>query len=725
MKRLRLHWPWLSIAVVVALALTGRHPIEYTLLIVAMLTGVIALADSPKRWVLARLLAGLLLGLCAALVLHLWLDHFDYRYAWLYSAPALPGYLKFSLLWGGEEGTLLITATLCSLLAVHLCRYRGWAGAGALLLTLVFVGGTLLWNPFAETPAHLAGAPPRGMNAHLTSVWMVAHPPLILLAYALLLAPAGAALQMQTTGRGDWMRIAERYTRCGWLILSAGLGIGMWWAFQDFTFGAFWHWDPVQTSVFMVWALATAQLHGLARAPRAGDGRSGLPVLALATATSVSLAMLITRNTMLASSHRYVGDTSYHLFSGLSIVLGLLTAIGLWFAVRHRIPQDGKSRLMLSFAVALFTAIALLAGFAIAHAFANELLGVERAAADKPFLGTLLRWTSGVTATSTVQQAFAQWTVDGFWLNRFLAPLAGAIGLVGGHAFLQGMPRTWRWCCSGGVLVFALAIAALVDPFDHWFLGRGMTSQRTVEIFFWLNLSLITAAYLGFASLWWALRVFRAPRDTRAIVRRLAVGAIHAGAMLAFSGAMSASVLDAYVQRTLQYPGDFEKAHVLPDGYTLQLSFAQSTLRDDGARSSDRTAFSAVVDVSLGIRRGESEWEVSGNTLYRDDRIPVEESIGPVRQLCQILDYRYARFAAADSYMLDPFIYRGLLADVQVWVAPLHFTVTDAGPMPRSSEVTVVIHRYPLLSLLWLGLALALTGGGLHTFLGWRHSGKT
>ncbi len=98
--------------------------------------------------------------------------------------------------------------------------------------------------------------------------------------------------------------------RLGWLILSLGLASGMRWAYEDFTFGQIWHGDPVQTSVFMVWALATAHLHALRRYRPDGSFALTHPLLGLMTGGAALLSMAVTRSPVLASSHRYVGETS-------------------------------------------------------------------------------------------------------------------------------------------------------------------------------------------------------------------------------------------------------------------------------------------------------------------------------------------------------------------------------------------------------------------------------
>ena len=60
---------------------------------------------------------------------------------------------------------------------------------------------------------------------------------------------------------------------------------------------------------------------------------------------------------------------------------------------------------------------------------------------------------------------------------------------------------------------------------------------------------------------------------------------------------------------------------------------------------------------------------LQGQTLYRDARSAIAGYAGPVRQICEILDYRYARYADQPGYVLHPVIDRGWARDLQLWVA--------------------------------------------------------
>lgn len=99
---------------------------------------------------------------------------------------------------------------------------------------------------------------------------------------------------------------------------------------------------------------------------------------------------------------------------------------------------------------------------------------------------------------------------------------------------------------------------------------------------------------------------------------------------------------------------------------------------------------------------------------------PLPESAGPVRQLCQILDYRYARYVSTPAYIVDPFIHRGLLEDTQLWVSPVYDnSETDGNRRIDPVRATVVIRTFPLMSWLWVGLFVLLTAALVLTIRAW------
>ena len=219
------------------------------------------------------------------------------------------------------------------------------------------------------------------MNAHLLSPWMALHPPLLFAAYVLVLAPFGGALQALARGEGSWVRRYGTWLRAAWLILSSGLFAGMWWAYEDFSFGQFWHWDPVQTSVFVVWALITAQLHGLGRYHPRGRFALLLPASPRSTASPSLLSMAITRS----PDARLLAPLCRRQLAASAADAGRrLTALTLWAliarpqATRARAPRPAEPTALLMVAIGGLLAAAAIGAWHIGWAYLGAWLGWPR-----------------------------------------------------------------------------------------------------------------------------------------------------------------------------------------------------------------------------------------------------------------------------------------------------------------------------------------------------------
>ncbi len=732
-------WWWLAAAPLAA-ALWGLGPVAERSALGLAAAAALAGAITRRRGELWAALAGaLLLATTLALGLHLLSDDFAYHYVRLYSAASLAWHYKLANLWGGDEGTLLLLALLSAGAATHLGRqdgWGGWAGRGALAAAALFALGALLWNPFAQVPAPelaaLAALEGRGMNAHLLSIWMLFHPPFVLTSYMLLLAPAGAALEALGSGGGAWDGISGRYVRAGWLVLSAGLGLGMWWAYEDYTFGQFWHWDPVQTSIFVVWALATAHLHCLRRYRIGGAFARVHPLLGLLTGIAVLCSLAVARSPALASSHRYVGETSLPVFV---IGAALLSSLTLWALVRswrrevapgHHASEYG---VLIWIAVAAFSAAALIAAGHLVEAYVGAYLKLPRPDTLMPFFETLARW-SPPAELAELRAAFAQWDVDSFGANRWLAPLAIVVFLFAGQAFLPSRRHGLRWSITALVALAAAATALVLEPVERLFTGTGITSRSTVAIFPWLDALAVTAIYLALSALAWMIAAV-ARRHGRPAVYRFytPLGLVHLGAVMALAAGSAALVFDSYAQRMIDYPDDFGVPLRFPGGYAVTVELEGESWVPDGARAERGRGFSAVASVGWSLEREgrvlESRW---GHAVYRDDRAPLTAESNPVRLMCEMLDYRYARFAGDARHMIHPFIHRGLWRDVQIWFPAVGYDAEARGAGPgdlaalrRPSTAPVVLKVYPMVSWLWLGLGLVMVGAAVRGWDELRH----
>lgn len=700
-------WP----AALAAAALAAWWPAAGQLALAAagLLAAHAALRAGRREGALA-LAAALAWGCVLALGWHFAADRFGLRYVWLYGSAELPLHLKVASLWAGDEGTTLLLAACCASLAAAGARGgldgRRWSVAAAIAAWYCLTASWL--EPFAPTPQDwLAQSPSQGMNVHLMKVWMLFHAPLVLAAHAWALALAGPALAALRGDAPGWPAMARAWGRRAWVVLTAGIGFGMVWAFEDAMYGQLWHWDPVQTAVFCLWCFLGAHLHGIVGW---GAGRRRwrvMPVAALLAAATAPLAMAVTRNPVLASSHRYVGADSWmsHLALG-----GLLLAGAAWCAFRRRpaaVPapdaraasDPGRWLAQLG-----FLAAGAAAALQLAAAFAAGLAGMPRPEAYKPFLAMLANLTGGAELAA-LRAAFEQWDVDGYLLARaLLVPLAG-LGCAGGWYFLRRISRRLGWV-SLAVAVAAAALAAVSGGvLTHGYAGAGILSQRVVAILSMLDASLVGGAYLAFGCAAWGGWLWRRA-GWKGAAQPLALVAIHAGVALMLWGGLLATALNAYSQHELAFDGRAQEWVPARGGYAFRLAAIAVGAAGDGGVGS-AAGVRAITTVEL---RGADGALADGQALYRDARAPLDRYDGPMRQVCELLDYRYARHVGTPGYVLQPLIEHGWARTVQFWIAPA--AVAEAAAARDGAAVAVVVVKvFPFVSLLWSGLALTVLGG--------------
>ncbi len=261
-----------------------------------------------------------------------------------------PAY-KFSALWSGQEGSLLLWSWLLAtygfvLRIRHKVDVRLSAFASTILAsTQVFF--LLLLNfaapPFAIEPGELA-TNGFGLNPLLQYPEMVIHPPMLYLGYVGFSVPfafALGALMMRYPGE-KWIHITRRWTMVTWMFLTCGIFLGAHWAYSVLGWGGYWGWDPVENASLMPWLTGTAFLHSVMMQEKRGMMKSWNVWLIFSTFLLTLLGTLLTRAGLVSSVHAFAQSSIGNWFVGY---MALVLAVCLFTFFKQRDHLKSENRL--------------------------------------------------------------------------------------------------------------------------------------------------------------------------------------------------------------------------------------------------------------------------------------------------------------------------------------------------------------------------------------------
>ncbi|MGC9197489.1 MAG: heme lyase CcmF/NrfE family subunit [Acidobacteriaceae bacterium] len=257
-----------------------------------------------------------------ALVWAAFTNDFTVDYILHHTSRDLAWYYKFSALWSGQEGSLLLWAWLLAGYGfvlrlrhktdITLHAYASTILAGIQIFFLLLV--VFAAQPFAIVPGGVVPADGFGLNPLLQYAEMVIHPPMLYLGYVGFSVPfafALGALMMRYPGE-KWIAITRRWTMVTWLFLTCGILLGMHWAYAVLGWGGYWGWDPVENASLMPWLTGTAFLHSVMMQEKRGMMKSWNVWLIFITFMLTILGTLLTRSGLVSSVHAFaqssIGD---------------------------------------------------------------------------------------------------------------------------------------------------------------------------------------------------------------------------------------------------------------------------------------------------------------------------------------------------------------------------------------------------------------------------------
>lgn len=273
----------------------------------------------------------------ALLYIAIYNHYFEFNYVWKHSSSDTPVAYIISCFWAGQEGSYLMWLLLQGVLGLILIKRSKeheplvmavTSGVQFMLLLNIigiqisgiqigaspfFLLREVITDPLFNQPDYLSFiADGNGLNPLLQNPWMVIHPPVIFMGYALTLIPFAYTISALIKKDYDVLKPVIAWTVAAVFFLGVGLLLGGAWAYEALTFGGFWAWDPVENASLVPWLTLLAALHLQLTARKKQIYLTPAFLLTALSFILVVYASFLTRSGILAetSAHSFGRDTS-------------------------------------------------------------------------------------------------------------------------------------------------------------------------------------------------------------------------------------------------------------------------------------------------------------------------------------------------------------------------------------------------------------------------------
>ena len=343
----------------------------------------------------------------SGLLVYLIFTHqFQYYYVYNYTSSDLQNVYLWAAFYSGQEGSLLLWVLSSFLVGLAIIR---WTTPDYRAPVMVFMGMTQVFllsmvsgfpipgwgdlgaSPFRTLASEMPNSPVfqanpdfvpaegSGLNDLLRSPWIIIHPPVIFLGFAMMTVPYAFALASLWKRRyHEWIHPALPWTLGANLCLLTAIFLGGYWAYVTLSFGGYWAWDPVENASLVPWIFGMAGIHAMLIQKKHASSHKASIIFAILAYVSIVYQTFLTRSGIL-------GDSSVHSFVDLGLynhlLLFILVVGGVGFgllAYRYReLPEPKKESPILSREFMMFSGamVLFLAGLVIILGTSSPILG--------------------------------------------------------------------------------------------------------------------------------------------------------------------------------------------------------------------------------------------------------------------------------------------------------------------------------------------------------------
>lgn len=252
---------------------------------------------------------------------------FSIEYVAMYTSTDLPTIYKFTALWAGNDGSLLLWAWVLAVVAAVVVTGKKnrdlmpYVGSVMMVVSAFFL--YLLCfeaNPFTKVMGIVQEG--SGLNPMLQNPGMIIHPITLYFGYIGFTVPFAFAIAALITKQTDdrWIKITRKWTVVSWLFLSLGNLYGAQWAYVELGWGGYWAWDPVENASLIPWLTGSAFLHSVMVQERKNMLKIWNMFLIIITFGLTLFGTFLVRSGIVASVHSF-GNSSLGMMLLIFIAL--------------------------------------------------------------------------------------------------------------------------------------------------------------------------------------------------------------------------------------------------------------------------------------------------------------------------------------------------------------------------------------------------------------------
>ena len=193
---------------------------------------------------------------------------FSVKNVFLNSSTIKPLIYKIAGSWASHEGSMLLYVSMLSFISSLYTKVVNYQGntRNVQITILAFIQILFLFfiyytsNPFDNFK--FAPEQGLGLNPVLQDKALSIHPPLLYMGYVsyVTLYVNAILLLLIPKERTTLIKDSLRLSGFALIMLTAGIGLGAWWAYRELGWGGYWFFDPVENISLMPW-IAGISLH--------------------------------------------------------------------------------------------------------------------------------------------------------------------------------------------------------------------------------------------------------------------------------------------------------------------------------------------------------------------------------------------------------------------------------------------------------------------------------